>query len=1029
MRRHLPFLGLLASFCVATHPTLAGEPRPAATPADPAAIEFFEKSVRPILVNRCQSCHGETKQKGGLRLDHQADLITGGTTGPAVVPGKPAESLFIEAINYGDTVQMPPKSKLPAGEIAILTQWVERGATWGIETSPGNASPNPNSRKPIDPKQQFRDRARFWSFQPLNRPIPPSTTAGWTRNPIDQFILAALNDHQLAPTTEAPRRTLIRRLTFDLTGLPPTPGEINAFLADHSPNAYESLVDRLLASPRYGERWGRHWLDLVRYAETAGHEFDFDIPQAYRYRDYVVRALNADLPYNQFVLEHIAGDLLESPRRNPATGLDESAIATGFYYLGEGTHSPVDVREEEVRRIDNQIDVISKTFLGLTLACARCHDHKFDPITASDYYALSGFIRSSRHQYAFIDPPSTFETPLRNLAGLKEEIATLLKDSAPTLPDPLKTELTAATRECPDKAANHWSTGSASSPTPDPSERLFEDFNRGNFDGWSVTGQAFGDRPSALGDFRLDLISDKPALIPIPPGQAHSGLRSDRLHGVLRSRTFTLESRYIHYRLAGRHARINVLVDNFEKIRDPIYGALTIGVNVGDTPRWVTQDVGMWKGEIAYIEIGDGAVGGVGGGNIEPGHGYIAIDAIYTSNNPKPPTVPTAPAPVPILLEDITKALGASPHPDRAVALTTALDRHRRAEAAIPDPTFAIAIADGPGFDERILVRGNHKSPGELAPRRFLEVLGGTTPTESTTPDPGSGRLDLARRIVDTRANPLIARVLVNRLWKHHFGDGLVRSTDDFGAMGQPPSNPQLLDWLATEFVRQGWSLKAMHRLMLTSSTYRMSCVARNGDDERDPNNTYLHRMNVHRLEAESIRDALLAVSGQLDPTMAGPSVPTYLTDFMDGRGRPTHSGPMDGNARRSLYLAVRRNFLNPIFLAFDTPVPFSTMGRRNVSNVPAQALTLMNDPLVLTEARHWAKQSLAGPARSASERLEALYLTAFGRPPTESETRACLQFLASQTVPDPKSPDAQLNPWVNLCHVLVNMKEFIFID
>ena len=368
----------LAGPAASTEPLLAAGDAEIA--ADPAAIEFFEKSVRPILAARCQGCHGSTKQKGGLRLDARAALIAGGLTGPAVVPGNPEESLLVDAINYGETYQMPPKSKLPDQEIATLTEWVKRGVPWGVDTRPVSvplAATKPAGKSDKLSKEEFKARAHHWSFHSIGHVTPPAVRAGrrdWARNPIDRFIQATLAEHGLSPAPEADRRTLIRRLSFDLTGLPPAQEDVAVFLADPNPDAYERLVDRLLASPRHGERWARHWLDLVRYAETAGHEFDYDIVNASRYRDYVIRAFNSDLAYNRFVTEQIAGDLLEPPRRHPAEGFNESILGTGFYFLGEGTHSPVDVREEQMRRIDNQIDVLSKTFLGLTVACARCHD-------------------------------------------------------------------------------------------------------------------------------------------------------------------------------------------------------------------------------------------------------------------------------------------------------------------------------------------------------------------------------------------------------------------------------------------------------------------------------------------------------------------------------------------------------------------------------------------------------------------------------------------------------------------------------
>jgi mono/diheme cytochrome c family protein len=999
----------------------------AETAADPAGIEFFEKSVRPILAARCQGCHGPAKQKGGLRLDARAALIAGGSTGPAVVPGNPEESLLVDAINYGETYQMPPKSKLPDQEIATLTEWVRRGAPWGVETRTDPAFPatnRPAAKSDKLPEGEFQKRARFWSFQPVRHIAPPNVSAArrdWTRNPIDRFIHATLAEHGLSPAPQADRRTLIRRLSFDLTGLPPTPQEVAAFLVDSAPDAYERLVDRLLASPHHGERWARHWLDLVRYAESAGHEFDYDILNAFRYRDYVIRALNTDVPYNRFVTEQIAGDLLEPPRRHPSEGFNESILGTGFYFLGEGTHSPVDVREEQMRRIDNQIDVISKTFLGLTLACARCHDHKFDPITNNDYYALAGFLRSSRHQQAFIDRPQRIGEKAQRLQLLENTIAAVLAEGGVVV------------------AAARPMASEPRSPAGGRDELVFEDFNRDSFDGWFVTGDAFGDRPSRKGDLRLDLANGASRVVSIPPGLAHSGLISNRLQGVLRSRSFTIEARYIHWLVAGQGGRINVVVDGYEKIRDPIYGGLTRRIDVGEQPRWVTQDVGIWLGHSAYLEISDGANVDFDGANaqMDDGHGRIAVDEIRMSNRPAPvhsgndgayhAGVTTA---VELNLGAVIADLTKTGHAQLANRLAAAIGEVRAIETQLAEPTLGLAIADGTGGDEHIHVRGSHKNLGEVVPRRFLAVLGGA---DSSTHDAGSGRLELARRLVDPSANPLTPRVLVNRLWKHHFGEGIVRTTDDFGAMGRKPSHPELLDWLAAEFVDRGWSVKAMHRLMVTSSTYRMASVPQDDAERLDPTNALLHRMNVRRLEAEAIRDSLLAVSGRLEAAMYGPSVPVHLTSFMEGRGRPGRSGPLDGDGRRSLYLNVRRNFLNPMLLAFDMPVPFSTMGRRNVSNVPAQALTLMNDPMVVSQARLWVKRVISGPGPSARARLEELYETAFSRPPTDKEARACLTFVASQRearrISKSQDEDAEVLAWTDLCHVLINMKEFIFID
>ena len=832
--------------------------------------------------------------------------MAGGDTGPAIVPGKPDESLLIEAIKYGDDLRMPPKSKLPPEEIATLTRWVEQGAPWPV----GREMSASGQVKPFD----LQERARHWSLRAVRDFAPPEVKdQSWPINPVDRFLLAKLEAKGMKPSGEADRRTLIRRVTFDLIGLPPRPDEVEAFVNDASPAAYETLVERLLASPHYGERWARHWLDLVRFSETSGHEFDYEIPMAFRYRDYVIRAFNADVPYDQFVVEHVAGDLLPEPRREPIAGTNESVLGTGFFRLHEGVHSPVDLKEDGASKFDNQIDVLGKTFLGLTIACARCHDHKFDAIKTKDYYALNGILSSSRHTLAFLDSPGKLAPKLAELEEIQGQIAARYQGPG-------------VTPRSPD--AN----------TPDI---VFEDFSGPTYAGWFVNGHAFGQGPPRPGTWRVR--GDK--VEALEPGLAHSGAISDRLRGVLRSKTFTLTKPYVHYLAAGKGGRINVVIDSFEKIRAPIYGDLTHDIN-HEAFHWNTMDVAQWVGHTAYLEIDDGATVDFTGGQsfVRDGKGYIAVDEIRFGDGPVP-NLPSRSAP---------DSFGPE---DRLKELQPMLVRYREVEATLPEATLGQALTDGTAIDAKVHIRGSTKTLGEVAPRRFLEVFGASSP--AATPEE-SGRLELARRMVEP-GNPLTARVMVNRLWHHHFGRGIVPSVDDFGAMGREPTHPELLDYLATRFVASGWSIKAMHRLIVTSRAYRMSSQLTPEAVGLDRSIEHWHRRDVRRLEAEAIRDTILAVSGRLDPTMFGPSIAPHLTPFMEGRGRPGHSGPLDGDGRRSLYLNVRRNFLTPMLLAFDYPTPSSTMGRRNVSNVPAQALTLMNDPFLIGQAKVWAESRAEG--------------------------------------------------------------------
>ena len=1125
-----PFRSWLCTTWLATCPLVCGDllvaDETTADASDPAAIEFFEKQVRPLLVARCHECHGTEDPKGSLRLDSRAGVWPGGDTGRAVVPGKPEESLLVDAIRYGDTYQMPPKSQLPAEEIATLVDWVRRGAPWGREPD-GTAEPASDAAGGFDLAQ----RAGHWSLRPIVDAAPPKVArTDWIRTPVDRFILARLSEAGMQPAPAAEKRALLRRVTYDLIGLPPTPAEIADFLADDAPGAYRRVVERLLASPHYGERWARHWLDLVRYAETYGHEFDYNIPNAYRYRDYVIRALNDDVPYDQFVVEHIAGDLLDEPRRHPRTGHNESVLGTGCLLFGEAKHSPVDTRQDEADRMDNQIDVLAKTFLGLTVSCARCHDHKFDAISTKDYYALAGYLQSSRYQQAFIDAPRKWtaaRTAAQQLSTKRRAaVAAFARDGLVTRLEQLAGALqnnhsgaaaeawtkylqtTARTRR--DDPMHAWSVLTAPTEGAEPpdfavrraqlvaqwqaegqslsddqaqgradeanhSPTVWVDFRGTDYGTWSTSGPAFGDRPAAPLESPALQAGDATNGRLLARGAAHSGMVSPKLQGAPRSPTFEITRPKIFYRLHGTGGKVRLILNGLQLIKNPIYGGLEFGPGENDTtPYWHTQDVSKWIGQRAYIEV------------LDDGDGYIALEQVAFGDAAPPASRPNrlvaamladASLDSPAKLADAYQALlarvvddwvanplrAASDQADQAAivcwllegrwldesALAPALAKLRsrlaeldrqqtKLDATIPRPQMALAIADGTGENEHLFIRGNHKTLGDEVPRRFLEVLGGT---QVAAPENGSGRMELARQLVATD-NPLVARVIVNRLWHHHFGTGLVRTVDDFGAMGQPPTHPKLLDYLASELVRQGWSLKRMHRLMVLSNTYRMSSRAEPEVEAADPLNALCHRMPVRRLEAETIRDAVLAVSGRLDRTMYGPSVMPYLTPFMSGRGRPTKSGPLDGAGRRSIYLAVRRNFLSPMLLAFDYPTPFTTIGRRGVSNVPAQALAMMNNPFVVSEAERWGQKMAAVTSRPVADRVRLMYEAALGRPPEAGEMQSALRFFAGSpqaavaegnavvnvalTGGDSAAADPQA--WADFAHVLFNLKEFIFV-
>jgi mono/diheme cytochrome c family protein len=706
-------------------------PRVAAADPKPevAQVEFFEKQVRPLLAESCQGCHGPDKHKGGLRLDSRDAVLAGGDSGPAVVPGDPEKSRLVHAVRYGDArLHMPPKEKLTPEQVAVLTAWVKMGAPWPEAAAVRTAAPTSTF------KVTAKDR-EFWSFRPVREPpVPAVRDRDWVRSPIDSFVLAKLEEQGLKPVAPADKRMLIRRATFDLIGLPPTPEEIDAFLADDSPEAFARVVDRLLASPHYGERWGRHWLDVARYGEDQAHTFQArKYPDGYRYRDWVVKAFNADLPYDEFVREQIAGDLLDGPDRA------DRLAATGFFALG-----PVYYGKATADELDDRVDTLTRGFLGLTVACARCHDHKFDPIPTRDYYSLAGVFAGTDYREYVLTPEGGID----------------------------------------DKAS------------ADPTDKMARDKKK-----------------------------DEP--------------------------------------------------------RKPVLHALVEGA--------------------------------------------------------KPANM-------------------------------------------------------------RVHVRGNPANLGEEAPRRFLAVLAGDDPPPFTK---GSGRLELAQAIA-SKDNPLTARVMVNRIWMHHFGRGIVGTPSNFGSLGERPTHPELLDYLAARFVADGWSVKKLHRAIMLSATYQLSSRYDERNAGVDADNRLLWRMNRRRLEVEPWRDAMLAAAGNLDPKLGGPSLDLSAPD----------------NRRRTLYGAVSRHNLDPLLRLYDFPDPNLTSDRRPVTSVPLQQLFVLNSDFMARQSKALAARLKALEPEDEA-RIRRAFLLLYGRPPTDREVRLGKAFLEG----------GGADAWEKYAQVLLAANEFAFID
>lgn len=987
-------------------------------------VDFFERRIRPVLVEKCYSCHSSqhNSSKGGLRVDSRSAILAGGEMGAAVDLDDAENSILIAALRY-ETVQMPPSGKLPDDVIADFTAWIERGAAWPAEselTAPLQTS---------EPFDLDRRRDAHWAWQPLTSPVPPAVEAnGQAITDIDRFIWAGLESAGLQPAASVDRATLLRRLSFDIIGLPPTPAELEAYVHDSSDNATQRVVDRLLDSSRFGERWGRHWLDLVRYAESRGHEFDYDIPGAYQYRDYVIRALNADLPYNEFVKEHLAGDQLLHPRVHPQQQFNESILGTGFWFLGEWAHSPVDIRRDEVDRLDNMIDCFSKAFLGLTVSCARCHDHKFDAISSEDYYALSGVLQSSQFR--------TYRFEASHRDALVAEQLSQIDSAYRELLDAALRRIVASARQA---APAPWlSTVSPVSPAnPSRSFRTLFDFTQPRAElaqQLYPDGFAYADRPVAAGDWVIES-STKGSRVTL---QAIGAVRNDPFWNSLRTLpdTTTVLLNETIPEPAGRSVRTSsfevkngivsllvrgtgtvfACVDSHRLVTGPLHGETILRADDrdGTDARWYPLYLSKYRDHRLHLEI-----------TPEPGATFEVLCAVDGDT----PWNPSTEAANQIYLDTQSwlQDLVSQADPSLSVPLTNlqrqwiaereSLQSHWKSESRL-----AMVMVDGSGCDARVLIRGNPKTPGPIVPRRFLAAIDPLPLGDAQS----SGRLELAEQVTDP-SNPLYARVIVNRVWHHLLSRGIVSTVDDFGVMGEPPTHPELLDHLANWFLEHDQSIKRLIRYIVLSKTYQMSGSYSELANRIDPNNRLYHHRAPKRLEAEAIRDAMLQVSGNLDTTMYGEPIPIGLNQFLEGRGRPPRSGPVDGHGRRSIYLSVRRNFLSPWMTAFDTPVPFSTVGCRTVSNVPAQALMLMNDPFVHHQARLFAQRLVSSEPSDSRARIHSLFLIAYARPPSPQE----LDLIINSLPPEKRhrtSDEIEVQTWARIVMAVFNSKEFIFI-
>jgi len=854
-----------SSFAIA----LLGAPIIAAEPAkevpkslDRQEVEFFEKKIRPVLVAQCYKCHASDSKevKGGLLLDSSAGLLAGGESGPAIVSGDPKKSLLIQALHH-DGLEMPPGKKLPAETIADFERWISRGAVDPRIAAKSNLP----EKKEID----WAAARKFWSFQPIAHPTAPTVKdQAWPRSDLDRFVLAKLEAQQLRPVADADRLTLLRRLTFDLTGLPPTLAEMDAFLADKDSNATEKVVDRLLASPQFGEHWGRHWLDVARYAESNGNVDNYLFPHAWRYRDYVIAALNSDKPLDRFIAEQVAGDLL------PAASVaerNELLTATGFLALTSKPR-PQNNPDYALDLVAEQIEVTTTAFMGLTVACARCHDHKFDPIPQREYYSLAAIFESTRMLHG--------DGGNKNNGGGKNLPKAGLHPLAATEPAALA------------KTAGHAEKLAQLQSDKKGVQRQLE---------------------VLIAEAKEQILAEAKKAENAPPGKIKSFNKK-----LLEEKAQKLEK---------------LLLKAENRLRG------------------------------------------------EQKQRYDTLKKQLTA------------------LDDQINSL-------------------EKQQPAADGYAMGVADAKTP-VAGKVRIRGESNKPGESVPRGFVTIGSlGQAPAVSETQ---SGRLELVQWITSPD-NPLTARVMANRVWRHLFGRGIVPSVDNFGMLGEMPSHPELLDYLATQLVRDEWSLKKLIRSIVLSRTYQLSSAYNATAAEADPDNTLLWRHSVRRLNGESLRDAMLAVSGKLNltPPVGSPVSKSGNIEVKNGNDREFSKYQ---NTHRSVYLPMVRNAEPEMLVTFDLPDTELVVGDRSITTVPAQSLFLLNSPWAIEQAGAFAERLLAMPNLGDEARLEKAFRLAMGRDGNPTELSRLKSYLESE------SSAGNAKAWTRLCQTIFSAAEFRYIE
>ncbi|WP_298866337.1 DUF1553 domain-containing protein [uncultured Gimesia sp.] len=901
------------------------------------------------MIKHCYECHASDSKsiRGGLLLDTLAGTLKGGDSGTALVPGKPGESLLLESLRY-ESFEMPPSGKLAPEIISNFETWIKMGAP----------DPRKGESKSVRHEIDIEKGREFWAFQPIQKQsLPIVSDSNWNRSGIDRFIRAAQEKQKLTPAPEADRVTLIRRLYYDLTGLPPTPRQIDQFLNDQSEDATARLVDQLLESLHFGERWGRYWLDIARYSQSTGGGRSLLYQSAWRYRNYVIDSFNQDKPFDEFILEQIAGDLLES---KDYLQQRERWLATGFLLLGPSNYEQQDKELLRMDVIDEQIQTVGKAFLAMTLGCARCHDHKFDPVPASDYYALAGIFRSSH-----------FLTP-GNVSGWTKR------------PLPLPPKQQHAIDEFNQTLASLTAQKEAKQKEL---EQLKQEINTITIDDTSATLVGNWQQSTYIKNY-------------IGKGYIHDQHAAKGKKQV----KFTP-----HQLKSGRYdVQLAYNSDQSRASRVPV----TIKTSKKTHTVYVNQRLKPTDG--AYASLGSFDFTGAKNEEIivsnEGTDGYVIVDAIRFISAPVEPTPKNQQQAA--VIQSKQRMLNIKTTKKQIKELSAKIaEKKKSAPKAIPE-IMSIYESDEPG-DYHLLIRGDVHHLGKKVPRGFVRVAQTSDPV--SIPENTSGRLELAQWIASPQ-NPLTARVYVNRIWHHLFGEGLVRTVDNFGFRGETPSHPELLDFLALKLVENNWSTKSIIREIVLSKTYQLSSQSTKNQREADPTNRYLTHQNHRRLDAEAIRDTILYVSGKLDLSQHEQTIkPDTKTEY----------GYLFHDHFRSVYIPVFRNCLHDLLAIFDFPDPNLSLGRRNTSTLSTQALFLMNNPFVIEQSKNIAQRLINEFPEDQPDRIDALFRTTLGRLPDSSEKANAERYInQSQSTGD----QTELETWSAFCQTIIACIDFRYI-